>query len=217
MRVSEKTLELTICSQLTWVLAPRRIAWTTPNPLHLNPQPLWFGLTQRQEARSGFVAATRIGQGRLLLLQFKAGRRLQNGNIRYVAPHRQLMSLQRRLNNHRRLVFYVLPQITRTRELQGTNAWILATTWFLDVAAIPDLAPPARRSQAHNFTLNSKSGVVLIHSQPVEAPATKATDLVDTFGWSSLGTKYPDFQKFWSYAKHIRHLGVAIALPAGPA
>jgi hypothetical protein len=48
----------------------------------------------KQEAEAGFDAATRLHGGRLLLLQFKAGRKLKNGSVRFTAPHGQLGALQ---------------------------------------------------------------------------------------------------------------------------
>lgn len=92
MRLAEKTLELTLCHQIGATL----FQWP-PWPPRGGPQPIWFGLTQRQEAEAGFDAAARLHGGRLLLLQFKAGRKLKNGSVRFTAPHKQLSALQSRL------------------------------------------------------------------------------------------------------------------------
>lgn len=208
MKVSEKTLELTLCSQLTWL----NNHWFCPQFIH-GPQPIWFGLTQRQEARAGFDAATRLRNGRILLLQFKAGRRLRGGAIRFHAPHQQLQALQGRIRNQERLLFYVLPEVTRTSELNHHGSWILASTWFLDVAAIPTLKAPKRHNQHHYLTLFSHSGLVRITSDPVDVHATRGTDLVDRYGWSSFGGEYENFEKFWSYAGLLGRGAVAAALP----
>lgn len=91
MRLSEKTLELNICAQMHSVVSP-------------HTRLLWFGLTQRQEARWGFDACTRLG-GRLL--QFKASNRmLRNGARRFQLSHRQLTALQRLAGSYVRTVFY---------------------------------------------------------------------------------------------------------------
>ena len=63
MRLSEKTLELTLCSQIA---------------THLSRRMIWFGLTQDQEARAGFDACTRLN-GRILILQFKASNKFVRG------------------------------------------------------------------------------------------------------------------------------------------
>ena len=74
MRLSEKTIELTFCSQYG-----RSCGFDM----------IWFGLTQKQEARAGFDACTRLG-GRLILLQFKASNYvLRNGYRRFIFKHNQ--------------------------------------------------------------------------------------------------------------------------------
>jgi len=134
MRLAEKTLELTLCCQLGSMLHGRRW-WPEPHPF--SPQPLWFGLTQAQEARAGFDAATRLGNRQILLLQFKAGTQLAKGQVRFTAQHHQLVAIQQRVRQHR-LVYYVLPEVTRTSQLND-GPWLLARTWLLDVATIPTL------------------------------------------------------------------------------
>ena len=72
MRVSEKTIELNFCAQF---------AARYGEPV------LWFGLTQKQEARLGFDAWTRMG-GRLLVFQFKASNdTLSSGRRRSAGSH----------------------------------------------------------------------------------------------------------------------------------
>jgi len=209
MRVSEKTLELTLCCQLGLLFFARRVQ-NQPTRFTWQNQPLWFGLTQMQEARPGFDAATRIGNSRVLLLQFKAGRRLKKGDVRFTAPHTQLRALRNRVQRQHRCVFYVLPSVTKTSEL--SNVWLLSSTWFLDVADIPRLKVPTRRSKNHHLALNPRSGVVTIASDRVEVQATKPIEVIGKFDWPSLGTKYDDFDKFWSYAKLLQRSAVAIAL-----
>lgn len=211
MKVSEKTLELTLCCQMGLLLS--RGFWR-PFPFAHGPQPLWFGLTQAQEARAGFDAASRLGNGRILLLQFKAGRRLQKGGIRFHAAHQQLQALQGRIRNQRRLLFYVLPEVTRTRELNARGTWVAESAWFLDIGAIPPLAAPTRSSQQHHLTLHPRTSMVTITSDPVDVHVTRGSDLVDINGELSLGGKYETFEKFWSYAGLLGRGAVAAALPA---
>jgi hypothetical protein len=209
MRLAEKTVELTLCCQLGWLFHP----WPW-HPIPLGPsQPFWFGLTQKQEARAGFDAAMKLSNARILLLQFKAGRRLAKGNVRFDAPHAQLSALQNRLGAQHRLIYYVLPEITRTSELHGAP-WLLERTWFLDVASIPRLKRPRRRSMSHYMTLSPPSGIVKITSEPVEVEAVNWRYIQANVSPLTLGGHYETFEKFWSYAIKIRQRGVGAVLPS---
>ncbi len=209
MRVSEKTLELTICSQLSvcygrWPFGPFQ-RW--------EEQPLWFGLTQKQEAQAGFDAATRIGSSRILILQFKAGRRLADGRIRFTASHRQLLALGAQVKEQARLVLYVLPTVTQTPDLYSSGSWVLNTSWFLDVASIPVLGTPSRKSGYHYMYLNPSNGVVEIRSDPIEVNAVSAFSLLQNLGGRYVGGSYESFDVFWKYAKFFKRNAVAAALP----
>src|SRR5215218_1498773 len=99
MRLSEKTIELNYCAQLNESLG-RRI--------------LWFGLTQRQEARAGYDAYAQVG-GQLIALQFKASTYvLRSGARRFHAPHHQLDALRRLGLKRQNSVFYVFPGLGST-------------------------------------------------------------------------------------------------------
>ncbi len=108
MRLSEKTLELSITSQLTQRLNV--------------PEAIWFGLTQRQERDLGFDVASRIA-GRLLILQFKASsvivhpQRYNQPRRRFTVPHGQLVNLQALANAFPNSVYYVFPDIGTATEL----------------------------------------------------------------------------------------------------
>ena len=98
MRVAEKTIELNFCAQANRVTRRRLI---------------WFGLTQRQDAKFGFDACTKLG-GRLLILQFKASNYvLRSKDRRFYAPHIQMMRLPC-LESAQRSIFYVLPMVGTT-------------------------------------------------------------------------------------------------------
>lgn len=163
MRISEKTLEVTICAQLSArmqlaAIVPRGPMWR---------QPLWFGLTQRQERQAGFDVATRLGR-RVVLLQFKAGRELRDGRIRFAADHAQLENLIRQVWGRRREVLYVLPAVTRTRSVPRGGEWIVDRTWVMDVADIDaGILPPNRRNGRHMLTLDSMESTVTITSRPI--------------------------------------------------
>lgn len=208
MRLSEKTLELTLCNQMgvgfwLWPYGP------FPPTV---PQPIWFGLTQKQEAQAGFDAAAKIAGGRLLLLQFKAGRKLRAGTVRFTAPHAQLDALQKRVGRHR-FIYYVLPSVTETHDLT-LGPWVLAQTWFLDVAALPALSRPRRKSAHHNITLNPGSGTVLITSEPVNAQAVRWEFILEGSDEQPLGSTFETFDAFWEYAQLLGPSGAGVCLPA---
>src|SRR6266700_124976 len=126
MRLSEKTIELNFCAQLTA---------GTPTPV------LWFGLTQRQEAAAGFDAATRF-HGRVLLFQFKASDYiLRSGYRRFYLSHHQMKALQTRAKGRMRSVFYAFPFLGTTVEL-ASNPLLLTQTGLLDVSTLPSIGPP---------------------------------------------------------------------------
>lgn len=86
MKLSEKTLELNICAQASRLLGAKK-------------KILWFGLTQKQEAKAGFDACTKLG-GRLLIFQFKASNRLLRSNERvFLVPHDQLEALRNQVKS----------------------------------------------------------------------------------------------------------------------
>src|SRR5438552_17474629 len=116
MRLAEKTLELNFCSQFSGVF-PGEV--------------IWFGLTQRQEARAGFDAATRLG-GRLLIFQFKASSRIFGHARRFIAPHQQMVRLQA-ICMAGRAIYYVCPLIGTTQEFSEAEGDALSASWLLDV------------------------------------------------------------------------------------
>lgn len=161
MRLSEKTVELNICAQVTSIVrSPQRL--------------FWFGLTQKQEARAGFDACTKLG-GRLLVFQFKASaHQLKNGDRRFHAPHAQMQNLRRQVQGRRlaRSVFYAFPLVGTTAELNRTTD-LVANTWLLDVGQLPSFPPPMtrrgtlRKNGCHNIDVNV--GRATIRSDPVSA------------------------------------------------
>lgn len=172
MRISEKTVELTSCSQLSKQYPGRLI---------------WFWLTQRQEAEAGFDACTKLG-GWLLLFQFKASstnlhsRPLGRVCRRFHVPHHQLVALQARVRPHRR-IFYAFPLIGRTAELVQQAGDFVTTTWLLDIANVPALGPPTTRSgTVRNSGIHYVDvipGLAAIHSDPILTSLVRASDLAD--------------------------------------
>jgi hypothetical protein len=210
MRLSEKTLELNICSQLANF--PRYPRSTSRRPL------LWFGLTQAQEARAGFDAWTRIG-GRLFILQFKASDKDVAGVRRFVLPHPQLAALRKQLRGQRRCVFYVFPLVGTTYELTRSPR-IIRHTWLLDVSQLAHIAPPTkadgalRKSQLHYVDI--RPGTAIIHSQPSQVQLIGLDDLVDRAfsGGYGFGKEFHSFDRFWSIRRHLSKNSGALVVPS---
>ena len=130
MKLSEKTLELNICAQVSQFMSRKQ-------------KLLWFGLTQRQEARAGFDACAKIG-GRLIIFQFKASHRLLKSKKRvFLVPHSQLVALFKIAKAHRRSVYYAFPLIGNTQELK-VNSDLLSQTWLVDVSALASVGAPTK-------------------------------------------------------------------------
>lgn len=213
MRIAEKSLELTLCSQLSfllsgWGLRPKRGFYPSAAG-----QPFWFGLTQKQEARAGFDASMRLGGGRLLVLQFKAGARLKSVLVKYLGSHRQLLALQRLSRRRPGEVFYVLPEVTETLQLASGTESVLARTWLLDVASIPIIRAPSRKSGYHLIYLD-KGGLVEIKSDPVEVQAVRVEDLglaKEVANREQSVERY--FDEFWEQASALGKGAVGLVLP----
>ena len=190
MRLAEKTIELNFCAEF---------AKAHPGPV------FWFGLTQTQEAKAGFDAATRLGK-RLLLFQVKASNHIVKGRRRFKAQHHQMQALQKRIRGATRSVFYVLPNIGDTSEL-GPKKRILDSTWLLDVATLKNPFPAPtirkstklRKSALHYIDIDPPKAI--IHSEPVEAQLLSALTFAsdrslgaDGVGWAFDGS-FEQFQE----------------------
>lgn len=162
MRLSEKTIELTLCARMSAGLQ----------------YPVWFGLTQAQEYRAGFDAAFRL-RGRLFLFQFKASNTNVGGSRRFTLPHRQLCNLQR-LARGNRSVFYVLPMTGDTHTLHSRPD-ILADTWILDVSTLPTIPPPTKRDGTPRISgrhyLDVNPPYCVLRSDPIEVDIFPASEL----------------------------------------
>lgn len=199
MRIPEKTIELNFCAELTALWAQQG--------LHV----LWFGPTQRQEARFGFDAATRFG-GRLYLFQFKASRDVRrDGRRRFRLPHEQLQLLRRMCNRTPRCIFYVFPTIGTTADLQGRPS-VFSTALLMDVQPLPDPFPLPigrnglrRRSGDHYTDVDERKLVATIHSDPVEAQLLPASVLAESEGVEQ-AAGVPDWA-FNEFARDIEELG----------
>lgn len=174
MRISEKTVELNICAQMVRASMHNLV---------------WFGLTQAQEAKAGFDAATRLG-GRLIIFQFKASNYTlrRTGAKRFIMEHTQLEVLcqQAALS---RSVFYAFPLIGNTLDLWMEKGNFLKNTYLLDVSCLPMpySKPTIRGSSVVLRKSNSHHGDVMlcptpsitIHSKPQNFPLIKLSDLIE--------------------------------------
>lgn len=192
MKLSEKTLELNICAQVSSHLRGRA-------------KPFWFGLTQKQEAKAGFDACTKLN-GRLLIFQFKASNNvLKNGDRKFLAPHYQMSALSRVAGSMARSVFYAFPLVGNTLEIKR-NPDLLAQTELLDVCRLAAIGQPTKKdgmlrlNGCHNIYV--RKGSATIHSDPVETSLLSMKEFVsegfpgsDGFQWVFNGNA--DF--FWEF------------------
>jgi len=180
MRLSEKTLELNFCHQFGSCISKNLI---------------WFGLTQRQEAKAGFDACTRLG-GKLLILQFKATTEIRfNNSRRFHAPHDQMQALRSRCTNQRG-IYYVFPLIGTTSELIN-NPCILSHTWFLDVLLLPNPIPlpitwkgPVRKNKMHYIDVEPPDA--FIHSETFKVTLLSSEKLLRGIRKEEIGIKPDD-------------------------
>jgi hypothetical protein len=192
-RLSEKTLELTLCSQISFSIGRLMV---------------WFGLTQKQEALAGFDACTAIN-GQLCVFQFKASSiTTRYGERRFTAPHRQMEQLRELANGTPGNVFYVFPLVGTVNELT-TRKDVINYTWLLDVADIPPLSPPTTRSgglrASENHYVDVQPPIATIHSNPVRVKVTQAAQITQVI------TKASGLLKANPRAQHVllgnRHPG----------
>lgn len=167
-RLSEKTVELNFCHQMSrYVGSP---VW-------------WFGTTQKQEQEAGWDIASRI-QGSWAYFQLKASNKvLKSGARQFRGHHDQLVDLKK-LATSPGEVFYVFPTIGTVWDLATVRFDLIPNLRFLDVDDIPTISPPTtatgalRKSEEHYFNLDPWSYEVTIHSDPVLVPVNSA----DTIG-----------------------------------
>ena len=168
MRLSEKSIELNFCHQMSKVLG----------------EPIWwFGTTQAQEREAGWDVAGKV-HGYWMRFQLKASNEvLRTGARRFRGHHHQLVELHDRALNPLS-VLYVLPTIGTTAELMAVRFDLLPRLRFLDVYAVPGaIAPPTtpsgalRKSGLHYFDLHPTLHAVTIHSDPLEVGTMGVDDL----------------------------------------
>ena len=193
MRLSEKTLEINICAQINGFSKQRII---------------WFGLTQKQEARAGFDVYSRIG-GRLIIFQFKASNQIIRGWRRFNAKHAQMENLRNQCSSYQRSVFYAFPLVGTTHEL-SKDSNLLSQTWLLDVDSLPPLDPPRKRNGALRkkgiHYVDVVPRIAIIHSEPIEINLIPLIELIEsdfpeTDGIGNLFDQ--NFEDFWNFRRSL--------------
>jgi hypothetical protein len=114
--------------------------------------------------------------------------------------------------NLNRVVYYVLPEVTKTSDLDPMT-WLVERTWFLDVKSIPTLSPPRRRSGDHHLTVFPGRRKVLITSDPVEVDVVNWRYLVENTSPMALGARFEGDHKFGSFAGMFKRNAVGLCLP----
>lgn len=170
MRLAEKTVELNFCKSF---------------PQAIGHDLLWFGLTQKQEARAGFDACARIGST-LMLFQLKASNVvLKDGTRRFKAEHNQMQTLRNQVKANRS-VYYVLPVVGTTVELCGGLCFSHCSR-YLDVSRLPSTIPPPlakgknppamRKNNCHYIDVSPTLTKATIHSDPFDVPLLGIEDI----------------------------------------
>lgn len=175
-RIAEKTIELTACAQLAYLLRKRMV---------------WFGLTQAQERKSAYDAATNLG-GKAFYIQFKASTRvLKTGNYKgcrlFQCQHEQMDILVKRFALLPNACFYFFPNIGTLSDLQFFNGDLIGNSYLLDVSDIPSPVPPTGRQSDHHYVyLDAQTPSATITSRPFKARRViRATDLLRIANYES--------------------------------
>ena len=207
MRISEKTIELTFAAQCASLMPA---------------QPIWFGLTQQQEARLGFDACTRINAA-MMLFQFKASSRGTATLRRYKAPHDQLQHLQLLARNFPSVnIFYVFPRIEDSTEL-AANSDLLAQCLLLDVRALPDPMPAPtnaggsiRKTFCHNVELDLATNGITFRSDPVHAKSEVASEYMERMARQLEPVSKKDKEQIFALVGAFTGAAVGVLAPISP-
>jgi hypothetical protein len=158
IRIAEKTVELTTCAQLGHLLGKKMV---------------WFGLTQAQERKHAYDAATNFG-GRAFYIQFKASTKvLKTGKYKgrrlFQCQHDQMTKLVKNFGSLRNCCFYFLPNLGTLSELQSLKGDLIGNSYLIDVADIPNPVPATGRQSDHHYVyLDAKIPSATITSEPAE-------------------------------------------------
>lgn len=198
--VSEKSLELNICAELLYHIR----TWPGCN------KALWYGLTQKQERRTGLDELIRnVGPGDVFMLQFKAPWRssLEDDLYKFSINEEQHFALEQVANNHPRAVFYVFPLYISWNKADHHVPNLAQDTWLLQVASVPfssiSTAPsPSKRRHTVDVERNGAQGTATVHSPEITSDVVNAmnyftdSDRVQSSDSSSDGIPSGPFQEW---------------------
>jgi len=203
MRISEKTIEINFSSKLNY---------------YYNNNIIWFGLTQKQEAKLGFDICCKL-KGRLYIFQLKAiSKILKNGTYQFKTPHHQIIAMQKLSHKSARSVFYVLPDFGNTSELMKLSK--LDNYWLLDTKQISRISEPTckngkiRKNKTHY--INMEIPFATIYSKPVKVDLTALSGFSNFYSSSGLLTSSfnNDFDNFWDMIKDLdKSTKIAVEVP----
>ncbi len=168
--VSEKTLEVNVCSDL---LGRIRL-------LRGCKRAFWMGMKQKQEAMNGIdELILNVPAGVHLALQFKAPRPTPpDGHPFYFTINeRQHGHLHRLAMTRPRAVHYVFPHYNTFTSMRKVSPGLLTQTYFLSVADVGRLAPASNKYGRH--TVESFPPTAVIHSDPMELELEPAARVVE--------------------------------------
>jgi len=151
--LNEKTLELNLCSELSRFF---RL---------LGLQSVWRGLTQHEEKKWGFDAATSLGGGRLIFIQWKAVKR--GGAYSFKLNDDQMLRLTRLGVRYPSSVFYGLPRVNDWSDYRTQGFLALPNTRFVD-AGMMRSHPSLGKQLSHTATVSLSGATVRVTSKPME-------------------------------------------------
>ena len=128
--VSEKTLELNVCAELLQLIR----TWPGCEGA------LWFGLTQKQERRTGLdQLIENVGPGFALMLQFKSPwpTSIVDHLYKFSINEQQHEPLDELAAEYPESVFYVFPLYSTWNKAQTDAPDLCQDTWLLPVASVP--------------------------------------------------------------------------------
>ena len=126
--VSEKSLELNVCSEILQVIR----SWPGCQGA------LWLGLTQQQEREHGIDELINNAGGYALMLQFKSPwvRSQVDYLYKFTVNEQQHEALEGLASNHPESVLYVFPLYSTWTKAQGHAPDLCRDTWILPVSSI---------------------------------------------------------------------------------
>lgn len=168
-RVSEKTLEVNICSELLNLI--RRIPGCNGA--------FWIGMKQKQEALNGIDELIHnVPAGLHLALQFKAPRPWPPDGkpFYFTINERQHSHLHRLATVRPSAVHYVFPHYNTFGSIRRDSPALLARTYLLSVARLGTLAASSSKRGTHK--VESHPPAAFVYSDPVETELEPATSAV---------------------------------------